>query len=128
MHARNSEVRGEGSFGVLELTMAFKVRYGETLAMYAEKLRAMPYPKDLERLNNANPEAGVLATYDEALRKELDPYLATAKQQWQEVVDAGKQSGVSNQWSQLALENLNREFPDEYDVLHQELFEGTDQP
>jgi len=115
-------------FEVPELTMASKVRFGETLAMYAEKLRAMPYPKDLEKMNNANPEAGVLATYDEALRKELDPYLAEAKKQWQEVVDAAKQAGVSNRWSQLALENLNREFPEQYDVLHQELFEGTDQP
>jgi len=115
-------------YGVLELTMASKVRYGETLALYAEKLVAMPYPKDLERLNNANPEAGVIATYEDALRRELEPYLAGAKQQWTEVVDAAKRAGVSNPWSQIALENLNREWPDEFDVLRQELFEGTDQP
>ena len=115
-------------FGVAELTMASKVRFGETLALYAEKLVAMPYPRDLERLNNANPEAGVIATYEETLRKELEPYLAEAKKQWTEVVDAAKQNGISNQWSQLALENLNREWPDEFDVLHQELFHGTEQP
>jgi tetratricopeptide (TPR) repeat protein len=115
-------------FGVLEYTLAAMVRYGDTLAGYAVKLRGMPYPKDLEKMNDSNPDAGVLAAYDEALTKELLPYLDGAKKQWVEVVDAAKTAGVSNRWSQLALEDLNREFPDEYDVLHQELFEGTDKP
>jgi cellulose synthase operon protein C len=115
-------------YGVLEYSLAAKVRYGDTLAMYAEKLVAMPYPKDLEAINNKDPSAGVLAIYEETLRKELEPYLLNARQEWIEVVDSAKKAQVSNTWSQLALENLNREWPDEFEVLHQELFEGTDQP
>ncbi len=115
-------------YGVAELTMASKVRYGETLALFAEKLIAMPAPKDLEKQHNANPDAGLLAIWEETLQKELKPYLTEARKQWIEVVDAAKKAGLSNHWSQLALENLNREFPDEFPVLHQELFEGTEKP
>jgi tetratricopeptide (TPR) repeat protein len=115
-------------YGVAELTMASKVRYGETLALFAEKLIAFPAPKDLMKQHQANPDAGLLAIWEETLQKELKPYLDEARKQWEEVVDAAKKAGVSNQWSQLALENLNREFPDEFPVLHQELFEGTDKP
>src|SRR5262249_46333495 len=122
------QFKGLEKYGVLEYTLAEMVRYGDTLAEYPEKLHEMPYPKDLEALNNKNPDAGVLAAYDDALTKELAPYLDKAKSQWQDATDTAKKAGVSNQWSQRALEDLNREFPDEYDVLHQELFEGTDKP
>jgi hypothetical protein len=44
------------------------------------------------------------------------------------VVTKAKAARVSNKWTQLALENLNREFPDEFPVLHQELFTGTEAP
>lgn len=115
-------------YGVLELSMASKVRYGETLTLYTEKVITMPYPKDLEAMDKKNPDAGVIATYEETLRKEFEKYLAGAKEQWTQVIDAAKAAGVSNTWSQLALENLNREWPDEFPVLHQEIFEGTDQP
>lgn len=115
-------------FGVLELSYASRVRFGEAAAGYAEKLRTMPYPKDLEAMNNKNPDAGILAAYDDALTKELQGYLDLAKDKWVEVVDSAKKNQISNQWSQLALENLNTEYPDEYPVLHQELFEGTSRP
>ncbi|MCA9675261.1 MAG: hypothetical protein H6709_19885 [Kofleriaceae bacterium] len=115
-------------FGVAELTMASVVRFGDTLSAYAEKLAAMPPPKDLQKLAQQNPDADLLATWDQSLQTELRPYLDEAKKHWVEVVDSAKTAGISNQWSQLALENLNREFPDEFPVLHQELFEGTARP
>jgi len=115
-------------FGVAEYSMAAKVRFGETLARFAEKLAQAPTPKFVLDLDKKNPDAGAVSAYEEGLAKNLAKYIDQAKAQWVEVVDLAKKSGVSNAWSQLALENLNREFPDEFPVLHQELFTGTEAP
>ena len=80
---------------------------------------------DLER---RNPDAGAIAAFEAARDKNLAPFIQKAKDQWTEVVDLAKKAGVSNEWSQRALEDLNSEFPDEFPVLHQELFEGTEAP
>ena len=115
-------------YGVLELTMAAKVRFGDTLADYGNKRANAPTPKFIVALDKKLPEANAGGSYAEQLGKTLQKYVDLAKQQWVDVADAAKKSGVSNQWSQRALENLNREFPDEYPVLHQELFDGTEAP
>jgi hypothetical protein len=115
-------------FGVAEYSMAYKVRYGETLARFAEKLAQTPTPKYVLDLQKRNPDSDAIAVYEEGLAKNLKKYIDEAKAQWVEVVDLAKKNGVSNRWTQLALENLNREFPDEYPVLHQELFVGTEDP
>ena len=116
------------AYGVAEYTMAATVRYGDTMALFAEKLRQAPTPKFILDLDKRNPDAGAVAAYEEGLAKNLEPYMAEARRSWIEVVDAAKAAGVSNRWSQLARENLNREFPDEFPVLHQELFTGTEAP
>ncbi|MEZ4401377.1 MAG: tetratricopeptide repeat protein [Kofleriaceae bacterium] len=115
-------------YGVAEYSMAAKVRYGEALAQFAEKLAQSPTPKYVLDLDKKNPDAGIIATYEEGLATNLAKYIDQAKAQWVEVVDLAKRNGVSNKWSQLALENLNREFPDDFPVLHQELFTGTEAP
>ena len=115
-------------FGVAEYSMAAKVRFGETLARFAEKLFQAKTPKFIVDLDKKNPDAGAVAAYEDGLTKNLAKYVDQAKAQWVEVVDLAKRSGVSNKWSQLALENLNREFPDDFPVLHQELFTGTEAP
>ncbi len=115
-------------FGVLELSYASRVRFGECASGFVEKVRAIPYSTELENLNNKNPDMNLLAMVDEELTKTLEPYKTLAKEKWVEVVESAKKNQISNQWSQLALEDLNIEYPDEYPVLHQELFEGTDKP
>jgi tetratricopeptide (TPR) repeat protein len=116
------------AYGVAEYTMASQVRFGETLSMYAEKLFQAPTPKFILDLDKKNPDAGAVAAYEESLQKNTAPFVQQAKDSWIEVIDLAKKAGVSNKWSQLALENLNREFPDEFPVLHQELFTGTEAP
>lgn len=116
------------AYGIAEYTMAAKVRYGEALAKFAEKMAQAPTPKYVLDLDKKNPDAGAVAAYEEGLARNLAKYVEQAKAQWVEVVDLAKRAGVSNRWSQLALEDLNREFPDEFPVLHQELFTGTEAP
>lgn len=115
-------------YGVPEYTMAWRVRQGETWMMYGAKLFAMPIPSDIMKINDRNPEAGILELWDNELKKILDPVPGKAKADWSWVVDQAKKNGISNKWSQLALEKLSQEFPTEWSVLHQELYEGTDQP
>lgn len=109
-------------FGVLEATMAAKVRFGDIQYDRAQKIANIPIPKIIQN-NDAAVEA-FEAQRDAALMKDLEE----AKLNWAEVAELAKRGGVSNRWSQLALENLAREFPDEYKALHQELVQGTDAP
>jgi TolA-binding protein len=117
-----------GRFGVGEYAMAAKVRYGETLTGYAQKIFEMPTPRYIEDLDRKSPSAGVVAKFQEALAQKLAPLAEDAKREWAEVVALGKQQGVSNRWTKLALENLNSEFPDEYPILHDALVGGTEAP
>ncbi len=109
-------------FGVLEASMAAKVRYGDIQYDHAQKVADIPLPKLIQ--NNDAAVAAFENARDQALKKELDE----AKADWADVVDKAKAGGVSNKWSQHAAENLSREFPDEYHTLRQELVQGTDAP
>lgn len=110
------------AYGVAEYSMAAKVRYGETLYGYASKLSDAPLPVPVAKNEDA------IAAFEETRDKNLQKYLNEAKAQWVEVVDLAKKGGISNRWSQQALENLGREFPSEYSVLSQEIIEGTEAP
>lgn len=117
-----------GRYGVAEYAMAAKVRYGETLTLYAQKLFEMPTPQYVLDLDRRNPDMGLVAQFEAALAQKLAPLAEDAKKEWIAVVEQARQRGVSNQWTRLALENLNQEFPDEYPILHQSLVDGTEDP
>jgi hypothetical protein len=109
-------------FGVLEASMAAKVRFGDIQYDRAQKIANIPIPKIIQ--NNDTVIAAFETQRDQALKKDLDE----ARLNWSEVADLAKRGGVSNRWSQKALENLAREFPDQYKALRQELVQGTDAP
>jgi outer membrane protein assembly factor BamD (BamD/ComL family) len=117
-----------GRYSVPEYAMAREVRTGEAKMLYTEKLRALPPPKKLVELNDLNPDANLLAIYEETLQNELTPIADAARKHWENVVQVAKEDGVFNRWSQLALELLARDYPDEYTVLHQDLVESTTRP
>jgi tetratricopeptide (TPR) repeat protein len=109
-------------YGVLEASMAAKVRYGDIQYDHAQKVADIPLPKLIE--SNDAARSAFETARDQALQKELNE----AKADWADVVEKAKQGGVSNEWSQHAAEELSREFPDEYHTLRQELVQGTDAP
>ncbi len=109
-------------YGVAELSMAAKVRYGEIQYNYGQKLADAPLPVPV-----AKSEAAT-AAYQSKLDANVKKYLDAAKTQWVQVLDVSKQSGVSNRWSRMALENLGREYPGEFTVLRQEIVQGTEAP
>src|SRR5439155_13866819 len=100
--------------------MCAKVRFGDIQYDRSTKIGNFPIPKVI----TSNPDAveAFEKARDEGVKKDLDE----AKVDWAGVLDAAKQGGISNQWSQHAAENLAREFPDEYHVLRQELVQGAD--
>jgi tetratricopeptide (TPR) repeat protein len=109
-------------FGVLEASMAAKVRFGDIQYDRAQKIANIPIPKIIQ--NNDAAIVEFESRRDAALKKDLDE----ARLNWAEVAELAKRGGVSNKWSQKALENLAREFPDQYKALRQELVQGTDAP
>lgn len=109
-------------FGVVEASMAAKVRYGDIQYDFGQKVGNIPVPTPIAGNDSA------VAAYQNQLDENLKKYLAEARTDWSAVVDASKQGGISNKWSQHAAENLSREFPDEFHTLRQELVQGTDRP
>jgi hypothetical protein len=112
------------AYGVVEYTMAAKVRFGDIQYGEAQKIADAPIPVPVARSGNEDVIASYETQRDANLKKKLDE----AKLQWVEVYDLARQSGVSNRWSRRALENLGREFPGEYTPLRQEIVQGTDAP
>ncbi len=109
-------------YGVAELSMAAKVRYGDVQYEFGQKISDAPIPVPV-----AKNEAAV-AAYETQRDKNLTKFLNEAKGQWVEVLDLSKRGGLSNKWSRRAQENLGREFPGEFTSLRQELIQGTDAP
>ena len=111
-------------YQIVEYSMGALVRFGDIQYGYGRKLDDAPLPTPIQ--NAANPD--IAAKYTSDKDAALAKYLAEAKQDWQQVDQTGRQSGLSNKWTQLARENLGREFPGEFKSLHQELVQGTDVP
>jgi tetratricopeptide (TPR) repeat protein len=110
------------AYGVAELSMAAKVRYGDIQYSFGTKVADAPIPVPVAK----NPDA--VAAYEGQRDKNLEKFLNEAKGQWAQVLDLAKQGGISNKWSRRAQENLGREFPGEYTVLRQEIIQGTEAP
>jgi hypothetical protein len=102
-------------YGVLDASMAAKVRFGDIQYDRAQKIADIPAPKMLEKIPD------VLEQFEQQRDLALKKDLEEAMKDWQDVVDAAKQGGVSNKWSQHAAEELAREDPDHFHTLRQEL-------
>ncbi len=111
-------------YGVAEYSMAAKVRFGDIQYSAAQKIADAPIPVPVARSGNDE----VIAAYETQRDANLAKKLNEAKLQWSEVYDLAKRGGISNKWSRKALENLGREFPNEYTPLRQEIIQGTDAP
>ncbi|HET6613695.1 MAG TPA: hypothetical protein VFG83_16965, partial [Kofleriaceae bacterium] len=110
--------------------LAALVRVGDTLFYSGQKVLEAPVPKNIEQLDRKYPEKGVLFQYQDKLRQSLvDPKQNAAKEQWIKVVNAARDAGVSNEWTELALQRLH-DFvsAEEYPVLRDGLVEGTEVP
>ena len=111
-------------YGVVEYTMAAKVRFGDIQYTAAQKIADAPIPVPVARSGNDEVIGAYETQRDANLKKRLDE----ARLQWSEVYDLAKKAGLSNRWSRRALENLGREFPDQYTPLRQEIIQGTEAP
>ncbi len=109
-------------YGVAEYSMAAKVRYGDIQYEFGQKVGNVPIPKPIEKVPSA------VEAYQAKLDANLKRFLDEARTQWVEVLDLSKKGGISNKWSRKAQENLGREFPQEFNVLRQEILQGTDAP
>ena len=110
------------SFAIAEYSMAAKVRYGDIQYGFAQKIADAPIPTPIAKVQSA------VERYEAQRDENLTKFLKEAKADWIAVVDAAKQGGVSNAWSRLAMEELGREFPAEFNALRQEIILGTEAP
>src|SRR5262249_48938193 len=108
-------------YGVADVTMAATVRYGDVQYDFALKSSDIPIPTLIK-------EPTAIEKFEQTRDENLKKFLGEARQSWQLVVDKAKQGGISNKWSDHALENLAREFPDEFKALRAPVVEGTSAP
>ncbi len=111
----------------VEWTMAAKVRAGDVLITQAEKILAAPIPRVIRVASNANPE--ILDVYQSRLEEGVQSYFTQAAGHWRDVVQAGKQAGVSNRWTDLARERLSTYVSTaEYPAQHAPIIDRSVQP
>lgn len=109
-------------YGVPDYSMFALVRFGDIQYDYAQKVAGAPIPTPIANVPSA------ASTFQNQLDQLTAKYLGEAKTDWMSVLDAAKKNGIANQWSRHALENLGREFPQEFTPLRQEIITGTDAP
>ena len=115
-------------FRVAKYSRAGQVRYGEVLLGYTEKMVAIPIPRYVLDLDKKAPELELRAKFEIGIGQAMQKYLEQAKEAWKMVVDQGKQHGIHDRWVALAREHLQREFPDEYPRVHEDLRGQVDGP
>ncbi len=115
---------------VTEFALANLARVGEIYLDYNEKVFTMPVPTAIQKLNKKYPDRGILALFEEELRKMLEKkgYRDTAKRQFEQVVEIATKAGISNKWVTYAKDQLNKEFQGNYPILTESLAEGTEEP
>ncbi len=110
------------AYGIVEYSMAAKVRYGDIQLSFGQKILEAPIPTPVAKV------ASAVEAFEAQRDQNLQKYTNEAKGQWMEVVDLAKRGGISNEWSRQAQVNLGREFPKEFTVLSQEIVQGTTAP
>jgi hypothetical protein len=110
------------AYGVVEYSMAAKVRYGDIQLSFGQKILETPIPVPVTKVPSA------VEAFEQTRDQNLQKFTNEAKGQWLEVVDLAKRGGISNEWSRRAQVNLGREFPKEFTVLSQEIIQGTTAP
>ena len=110
-------------------SLAALVRIGDVRFFQGLKIKEIPAPKDLIKLDNKYPDKDILIQYEEALDSKVKPLENQARTQWERVVNAGKTQRVSNDWTRLANERLH-DFvsQEEFPVIREALSEGTEKP
>ena len=103
--------------------MAAKVRFGDIQYDRAQKISNIPIPKIIAEQRRGGRSSSRTSATRRSRRISTRPSSTGRRSP-----TLAKRGGVSNKWSQKALENLAREFPDEYKALRQELVQGTDAP
>ncbi len=119
-----------GRFGSGMWGMAARVRVGDTLFESGQKILRAPPPRRIEQLDRQHPEEGVLLQYEEALEQNLvDPKQRAAQKEWEDVLDAARSAGISNEWSELAESRLHDFISrEDYPILRTPIVEGTIEP
>jgi len=103
------------------------VRIGDIQLNSAQRLITAPVPKEIERLDEKYPSRGILDTFLSRIEELVQPKQDQAALQWKKVVQTARAAGVSNEWTDLALERLH-DFvsPDEFPVLRPPLIGTTE--
>ena len=115
---------------ITEYALANQVRVGDIYLGYNERVFNIPVPSETLKMDKKYPDKGILGMFEAALRKELEKkgYRDTAKRAFEQVVTIANNANISNKWVTYAKDQLNKEFGGTYQILTDELIDGTEEP
>ena len=88
-------------------SLAALTRIGDVRFFQGLKIKEIPPPKELVKLDEKYPDKDILIQWDDQLDTKVKPLEAAAQVQWERVINAGKAQKVSNEWTRLANERLH---------------------
>jgi tetratricopeptide (TPR) repeat protein len=106
-----------------EWVTAAGFRSGEMFRIGARKLLDAPPPPKLVKIDQRNPDAGILGQYTDLMQREAAPAEKAAQDQWVRVLTYAAKVPLSNQWTKLAQTRLRDYQPDKYSAVRDEKVE-----
>ena len=103
-----------------EWVTAAGYRTGELYRIGARKLLDAPPPPKIVKLDQRNPDAGIMAQYTEVMQSQAAPAEKAAQEQWEKVLAYAAKIPLSNEWTKLALSRLRDYQPDKYQAVRDE--------
>ena len=106
-----------------EWVTAAGYRSGEMFRLGARKLLDAPPPPKLVKIDQKNPDAGIMGQYTELMQKEAAPAEKAAQDQWVKVLEYAAKVPLANEWTKQAQTRLRDYQPDKYQAVRDEKVE-----
>jgi tetratricopeptide (TPR) repeat protein len=106
-----------------EWVTAAGYRSGEMFRLGARKLLDAPPPPKLVKIDQKNPDAGIMGQYTELMQREAAPAEKAAQDQWVKVLEYAAKVPLSNEWTKLSQTRLRDYQPDKYQAVRDEKVE-----
>jgi tetratricopeptide (TPR) repeat protein len=98
-------------------------RTGEVFRVGARKLLDTPPPPKIIKLDQQNPDAGILGQYNDVMMQYAGPAEKVAQEQWVKVLEYAAKVPLSNDWTKLAQSRLHDYQPEKYPLARDEQVE-----
>jgi tetratricopeptide (TPR) repeat protein len=106
-----------------EWVTAAGYRTGEVFRLAARKLLDAPPSPKIIKLDQQNPDAGILGQYNDLMQQYAGPGEKIAQEQWVKVLEYAAKVPLSNEWTKLSQSRLHDYQPEKFPLARDEAVE-----